>query len=573
MKRFFLGILLVYFIFPIRAVERCDDSSDCSYFQICNDDQKCVHKDLFPILPIEIFTFFLTIVVTLITTVGGIGGGSFYLPIFMIFLSFNITEAIPLSIVNVMGVLLFRYFLTIKERHPRRDKPLINYEISILFCPSITVGTIIGVLINRFSPTWLILVFVLLFMTHNGYSTYKKALSMKKAENLLKGQIFSNLTEHEKMYLFELHNKINYLDHHADYEGSFTSLQEEKGRISHSFHLKEMTKSLRKNLSFEDFQDYLKEKNPKEMELNLLNKNKDEDFLLEIEKKIKKMEEYEQIYNKSVINTRKPLEDDIVPPHIEGTERKSILCKIATNLQKIIQYENQLIPWDKLSLMIIILIILTFIYLFRGSRNFESILGFEYCGVGYWITQFTFIPIGGVILFYCIKVLNKEYNEKKEAAYIFLKHDIKWDMETCKKITQNGVITGLISSILGIGGALIIGPLLLHLGFTATEATSTATFLALFTSLSTMIQYCIMGLIKWDYAFLLNVIGIVSMYFGMMMVNYIKKKNKQSLIVFILAGLIVLSTLLIVVSGFNNIINDYNDGKNVFWIKPLCTKK
>lgn len=563
-------VAFIFFLLPSLLIADCTPS--CESHQKCQDS-KCVHKDFFPVLPIEFFGYCILCLVTLFTTVGGITGGIFYLPIFTIIFSFTISEAIPLSITNVMGVLLFRYLLSIRDRHPRRDKPLIHYEISIIFCPAITVGTIFGVLVNRFSPTWLITLFVLVFMIDNGWKTFKKGKAIKQAETLMKGKIFTNLTIHEKKYLFEIYNHLKILETERDYDDFETN---SRPKISHAMSIKKIQTDFPKNMSMVDYRDFMK-KDSKDIEMSLINKTdleRDEIFTKEIEKNIKAIEDYERIYSRKNKESKELssniLEDDIVLPQLHDTQRKSLLNKVANQLQEIIRYESQLVPLDKLLYMFLPLGILIIVYLLRGSRNFPSLAGFAYCGWGYWIMQFSFIPFGLLILFSAIRKLQQEYKEKLESAYIFLKNDIQWDSETCKKIALNGLLTGLISAILGIGGAIVIGPLLLTLGFNAAESTATASFLALFTSLSAMVQFLIMGVIKWDYAFLLNIIGIFSMYYGLKLVNYIKKIDKQSLIVFVLAFLIFLSTFLIVISGVKNIMNDYREGKDVLGVKPLC---
>lgn len=118
----------------------CLSDINCAEYEICKD-LTCTHKDLFPdVLPIEIGAFFLVFIFSIITTVAGIGGGVVFLPILMIMFNFTPQEAAPISITMVFLILLLRNILSVRQRHPLRDKPVINYEIALVFSPSNIIG-------------------------------------------------------------------------------------------------------------------------------------------------------------------------------------------------------------------------------------------------------------------------------------------------------------------------------------------------------------------------------------------------------------------------------------------------
>ena len=534
------------------------------------------HKSIFPITFWEVIGYLSLFVVTIITTVGGIGGGAFYLPIFMVFFSFTLKEAIPLSITCVMGILLARFLNSIGEKHPRRDKPLINYEVCLIFSPSITVGTVFGVLVNKIAPSWLILLLVLFVLGELGYKTFRKARALREAEKVLKGRKLFNLTEQEKTYLLDVYAKIRDLD-----EDNIDFAPERKtSRVAHSTYVRQMSMNYiekRKKsagvLPYEDFKD-------NQLEMKLLKKDDDDDseFLAMIQDKIKNIECFEKIYHGDAKTDPQQkqddpeskseiLDDDVIPPDHIDTSRKSVLQRVATNLQRIIEAESRSIPKKKLYLILMMLGILILITLLQVP----SFIGVSYCSTFYWIIRFSFLPIGFIFLLYVIRLLTQEHKEKKECGYIFLKNDLTYDMATSLRITKNGVFTGFASSVLGIGGAIFIGPLLLQLGLSPHESTYTASFSALLTSFSAFIQYLLTGLIKWDYAFVLTIIGIVAMYIGMEVVlKYVKRMGNSSIIVEVLAFVIILSTVLIIVSGVSFMVIDYENGIDVWSFRPIC---
>lgn len=102
---------LILIILFLNRIDCCNIDNDCDFYQICSTENICIHKNVFPIIFSELVAYFFVILATVVTTIGGIGGGIFYLPIFMLLLNFKISEAIPLSIANVLGVLLFRFII------------------------------------------------------------------------------------------------------------------------------------------------------------------------------------------------------------------------------------------------------------------------------------------------------------------------------------------------------------------------------------------------------------------------------------------------------------------------------
>lgn len=580
---FTIFLFLILLFISVRSENDNDTENDNE-----NNDQNssahenCIEncsnaKTIWPITFFDLLGYISMFLVTIITTVGGIGGGAFYLPIMMVFFGFPLKETIPLSITCVMGVLLARYLMTIKEKHPRRDKPLINYEVCLIFSPSITVGSVFGVLLNRIAPSWLILILVLVVLGSLGVKTFKKALALREAEKIMKGRKVFNLTEQEKAYLMEIHTKIRDLEEENDQLDY--SPDKTKNRINHSHYVRQMSRQYleKKGNSAHYYDDY--KANNIEMK-NLSKKEEDEaDFMAQIQEKIQNIERFEQIYgqkneeNEKEMDNKTPLlDEDVIPPELpEETGRRSVLKNIASSLHDVIQTEAQTVPVKKLYLMLLMLGILIIISLIQGSRHFPSIIGVSFCSLGYWLIRFSFIPIGLIFLLYVVKLLTSEYQAKKKCGYIFLKSDLTYDYQTCMKITLNGVFTGFASAVLGIGGAVFIGPLLLQLGLSPHESTYTASFSALFTALTAFIQYLLTGLIKWDYALVNMIIGICAMYIGLeVILKYVKKMGSASTIVIVLAVVIILSTVLIIVSGVSFMVIDYNKGVDIWSFRPIC---
>lgn len=495
----------------------CVSDIDCSNYEICKD-LTCTHKDLFPdVLPIEIGAFFLIFIFSIITTVAGIGGGVIFLPILMIMFNFTPQEAAPISITMVFLILLLRNLLSLRQRHPIRDKPIINYEIALVFSPSNIIGNIFGAIINVVSATWLILIFLIIIMVVNAFVTGKKAIELRKATSQQK-KTKTNLTKESEQYLQKMQLFIE--NQNQNTENNNGSPKNNNG------------------------------------EIELAIKKDDNDKEDKNEKQLKLIE----VRNDSFMFYRLPLEE-------AGILNVEKVKETSGNLKKILQKESRFMDYEKVFLLFLNLGVLVLFNLFRGNKNLNSIVGIEYCGAGFWVFQFLYIPFGILFLGLVLKILSIENKKKIEAGYIFHKSDLKWSTKTCLQISLNGILVGIVSSLLGIGGAIISSPMLLKLGVETQEASFTASFMALFSSIVSVIVYLIIGKIRWDYAGFCGGLGLIAMVFGLeVILKFLKKRNMMYVIVFTLVFMIFVSFGLNLYSNIDQLIN--KESSRVF--HPYC---
>jgi uncharacterized membrane protein YfcA len=103
-----------------------------------------------------------------------------------------------------------------------------------------------------------------------------------------------------------------------------------------------------------------------------------------------------------------------------------------------------------------------------------------------------FFPFALIITFIASLKIKKEYLYRQSINYPYNETDIKWNNNIFIKFPCYSFISGLMAGLLGIGGGLILGPLLLELGLHPIVSTATSNFLVLFTSSSTSIQFILL---------------------------------------------------------------------------------
>ena len=124
--------------------------------------------------------------------------------------------------------------------------------------------------------------------------------------------------------------------------------------------------------------------------------------------------------------------------------------------------------------------------------------------------------------------------------------------------------------MIGIGGGMVLGPILLEIDIMASVAAATSAFLILLSSTMSSIQFLLIGRVRFDFAISLFCIGLVSSAVGVKLLHrLVQRTGKESLIVFSIVLVIVMSNGLLVVSGIVKLVADIqNDSEGLRFSKP-----
>lgn len=109
------------------------------------------------------------------------------------------------------------------------------------------------------------------------------------------------------------------------------------------------------------------------------------------------------------------------------------------------------------------------------------------------------------------------------------------------------VVAGVLAGMLGVGGGMVMQPLMLELGMLPDVSAATAAFMMLFTSSSTTLQFTLNGMLDWERNIALPVIGVVGAAVGSCVIGrLVEQYNRLSLIVFPVAVIMGISFFLMV---------------------------
>lgn len=197
----------------------------------------------------------------------------------------------------------------------------------------------------------------------------------------------------------------------------------------------------------------------------------------------------------------------------------------------------------------------------RGGHGCPSLIGVKCNTRLYWVL--TVLPLG--LLLYLIHriglYLRLDNRLRICSGYEFSEGDLHWTKKKTTRLPFYCVIAGITAGLLGIGGGMVKGPIMLEMGVLPMVQVATANFMILFTSASTTLQFAIAGQfpgsLQYDYVGWFACAGFVGAYCGQSVVAFLLKKyNRESMLVYILAVMIGVSAFCMGIVGFQIVENE-----------------
>lgn len=179
------------------------------------------------------------------------------------------------------------------------------------------------------------------------------------------------------------------------------------------------------------------------------------------------------------------------------------------------------------------------------------------CTAWYWVLNLLQLPVAlGVFGYECIKLYTESKRKRStgnpesvcEAA-------IEWTAPNLAFCALCGILGGTVGGLLGSGGGFILGPLLLEIGVIPQVASATATFVMLFSSSLSVVEFYLLKRFPIPYALYLIFVSILAGFWGQSFIRkLIAVLKRGSVIVFILSAVIFASALTMGVIGIEKSI-------------------
>nr|KJB15098.1 hypothetical protein B456_002G160300 [Gossypium raimondii] len=179
------------------------------------------------------------------------------------------------------------------------------------------------------------------------------------------------------------------------------------------------------------------------------------------------------------------------------------------------------------------------------------------CTTLYWVLFCLQFPIATLVFGYEATKLYKEHKKRMSTgnAETVCGASIQWSPLNIAFCALCGILGGTVGGLLGSGGGFILGPLLLEIGVIPQVASATATFVMMFSSSLSVVEFYLLKRFPMPYALYLMGVSILAGFWGQYFVRkLITILRRASLIVFILSGVIFASALTMGVIGIERSI-------------------
>jgi len=228
------------------------------------------------------------------------------------------------------------------------------------------------------------------------------------------------------------------------------------------------------------------------------------------------------------------------------------------------------VMWKKLGTVALLWCILCLGVIIRGSSVGESSqVGIKYCSPGFW-GVFAIIPVVQILFSaYFGKVEidrnaltdNLESVQRTSSKALDDYAKVEWNWGNVVRYMVYAFVCGLLAGCLGIGGGLVLSPLLLELGFYPAVASGISGMAVLVTSTSALLAYGLANKVYWQFVILLMPLTFISTMIGKVLIDrYAERNNKQSVIIWSVAIFLVLCLIMLTAKGLADLVSNPDFG-------------
>jgi len=156
-------------------------------------------------------------------------------------------------------------------------------------------------------------------------------------------------------------------------------------------------------------------------------------------------------------------------------------------------------------------------------------------------------------------ILRRKADEKKKKGVKSTEGYIIWTPRNTIVYPFLSILAGVAAGFFGIGAGMVTGPMLLELGMHPEATSATNSFMLLFTSSATTIQFLIVNRLPIQYSLWYGILSFIAGIFGKLAINAIVKKYKKtSYIIFTIVVFIGISATVLVFEGVSQTITAFS---------------
>jgi uncharacterized membrane protein YfcA len=207
----------------------------------------------------------------------------------------------------------------------------------------------------------------------------------------------------------------------------------------------------------------------------------------------------------------------------------------------------------------------------RGGKGLDSIIGVKKCDGLDWVIFIAYSLIVTIFIFIGNKVVLAEQRLKERCHWEYHPDEKIFNKAFITKGNFFGIITGIVASMVGIGGGMITNPILMSQDFIPQVVSFTGMYLIVMNKIVSSTVFILSGLMPIDYLLFTGVIlaiGVVIVEWKVAQV--VKKFGRQSIISFLFVGIMSVALVLVLLVGFQTTKETLDNGDSLFGFKSYC---
>ena len=217
------------------------------------------------------------------------------------------------------------------------------------------------------------------------------------------------------------------------------------------------------------------------------------------------------------------------------------------------------LPWKKLLAAFAMWLVFAVLQLAKSQTRT--------CSMAYWAlyTLQAILLLGASALFVNLACRDQQDSTSGvNNSAGFQKEQRYWSRTTLMGASVVGVAGGALAAVLGMGGGVVMGPLMLSLQVQPLASAATSTLMILFSSSAATLSFAVNGNINAQYALVYAPCNFLSSLAGVFVVGrLVRKTGKSAMIVILLACLMAAGAVASAVSGGHQTLQDFRSGTNL----------
>jgi len=212
---------------------------------------------------------------------------------------------------------------------------------------------------------------------------------------------------------------------------------------------------------------------------------------------------------------------------------------------KYLEADMRQYPKDKVGALVALWVGLFILTLFKGGKGVESLLGIDCDSPWYFVViAFQFFWLFAFAAYFGWKLM-ADQKARIEVDYPYLgETDPVWDNASIRFYGAFCFMSGVVAALIGIGGGMVLGPMMLIMGIDPRVSTATNSTMIVITSSSIAVMFVTSGMVPWSYAVFYFFVTFAGAFLGKTRIdNYVKRTGRASILILILASIIAFATI------------------------------